>query len=119
MDFRLTWKQMPYKILIAIINVGSNYWSLYKYARYFAKRRPKLTEDHKAVGLVLKLEESAQSRGPGSTGLGRNLTVRSVGVRRSNRMSSGPGLAALRNRWSLQSHAEEPEVTDVVIEHYT
>ncbi|GAT26234.1 glycosyl transferase, group 2 family protein [Aspergillus luchuensis] len=110
---------MPYKIMIAIINVGSNYWSLYKYARYFAKRRPKLTEDHKAVGLVLKLEESAQNRGPGSTGLGRNMTVRSVGVRRSNRMSSGPGLAALRNRWSLQSHAEEPEVTDVVIEPYT
>ncbi|GCB23393.1 hypothetical protein AAWM_06278 [Aspergillus awamori] len=110
---------MPYKIMIAIINVGSNYWSLYKYARYFAKRRPKLTEDHKAVGLVLKLEESAQNRGPGSTGLGRNLTVRSVGVRRSNRMSSGPGLTALRNRWSLQSHAEEPEGTDVIIEHYT
>ncbi|OJJ67142.1 hypothetical protein ASPBRDRAFT_136569 [Aspergillus brasiliensis CBS 101740] len=110
---------MPYKIMIAMINVGSNYWSLYKYARYFAKRRPKLTEDHKAVGLVLKLEESAQNRGPGSTGLGRNLTVRSVSVRRSNRMSSGPGWSALRNRWSLQSHAEEPEATDVIIEHYT
>ena len=61
---------MPYKILIAIINVASNYWSIYKYARYFAKRRPKLTEDHKAVGMVLKLEESAQNRDSRCTGLG-------------------------------------------------
>ncbi|PWY69115.1 glycosyl transferase [Aspergillus heteromorphus CBS 117.55] len=70
----------PYKILIAFINVGSNYWSLFKYAKYFAQRHPKLGEDHKAVGLVLKLEESAQDQHAGSSGLGRSMTVRSVGV---------------------------------------
>ncbi|RAL04234.1 glycosyl transferase [Aspergillus ibericus CBS 121593] len=113
---RVSWKivlfyYMPYKIIIAFINVGSNYWSLYKYAKYFAQRRPKLTEDHKAVGLVLKLEESAQSQAAGSTGLGRSLTVRSVGVRRT---SSVPGTERSRTRWSDQSYAEEAPAYNVV-----
>jgi len=29
---------MPYKLVLTVINVGSCYWSLYKYAKYFAKR---------------------------------------------------------------------------------
>ncbi|PWY67593.1 glycosyl transferase [Aspergillus sclerotioniger CBS 115572] len=121
---RVSWKivlfyYMPYKIIIAFINVGSNYWSLFKYAKYFARRRPKLTEDHKAVGLVLKLEESAQSQAAGSTGLGRSMTVRSVGVRRtSSRMSSVHGSGTPRARWSYQSHIEEGSEYDV-IEPYT
>ncbi|KAJ6118341.1 glycosyltransferase like family 2-domain-containing protein [Penicillium samsonianum] len=56
----LLWYYMPYKVLISLMNVASCYWSLYKYARYFAKRHPKLNEDHKAVGMVLKLEEMTQ-----------------------------------------------------------
>ncbi|PYI04384.1 glycosyl transferase [Aspergillus sclerotiicarbonarius CBS 121057] len=110
---RVSWKiillyYMPYKIIIAFINVGSNYWSLYKYAKYFAQRRPKLTEDHQAVGLVLKLEESAQSQAAGSTGLGRSLTVRSVGIQRTgSRKSSVYGAERSRVRWSYQSHIEE------------
>ncbi|PYH96930.1 glycosyl transferase [Aspergillus ellipticus CBS 707.79] len=96
---RVSWKVIflyytPYKILIAFINVGSNYWSLFKYAKYFAQRHPKLGEDHKAVGLVLKLEESAQDQHARPAGLGRSLTVRSVGVpnRVNSRRSSGLGV---------------------------
>lgn len=69
---------MPYKMLIAVINVISCYWSLIKYAKYFAQRRPKLIEDHKAVGIVLKLEEIRRHQ---QGGLGRSMTVRTVGVR--------------------------------------
>ncbi|KAF7585611.1 hypothetical protein BBP40_010480 [Aspergillus hancockii] len=75
------WYYMPYKIFISFINVASCYWSLFKYARYFAERRPKLTEDHKAVGMVLRLEEMAQQNRRG--GLGRRLTL-SVRKRHGN-----------------------------------
>ncbi|KAL5355391.1 glycosyltransferase like family 2-domain-containing protein [Aspergillus floccosus] len=74
---------MPYKLIIGLMNVVSCYWSIIKYARYFARRHPKLTEDHKAVGMVLRLEE--MSKGDGGEqpegGLGRSMTVRSVGYR--------------------------------------
>ncbi|RAH66707.1 glycosyl transferase [Aspergillus aculeatinus CBS 121060] len=80
---RVSWKvivayYMPYKMLIAVTNVISCYWSLIKYAKYFAQRRPKLIEDHKAVGIVLKLEEIRRHQ---QGGLGRSMTVRTVGVR--------------------------------------
>jgi hypothetical protein len=71
--------EMPYKLLMTMTNVASCYWSLVKYARYFARRHPKLTEDHKAVGMVLKLEEMTYSQGM-PKGLGRSLTVRTVDV---------------------------------------
>ncbi|KAL2803300.1 glycosyltransferase like family 2-domain-containing protein [Aspergillus granulosus] len=73
---------MPYKLMIGIMNVISCYWSIIKYARYFARRHPKLTEDHKAVGMVLRLEELSQREELGESregGMGRSLTVRSVG----------------------------------------
>lgn len=78
---------MPYKLMIGIMNVVSCYWSIIKYARYFARRHPKLTEDHKAVGMVLRLEEltrgdgEAGGQGREGGGLGRSMTVRSVGYR--------------------------------------
>ncbi|RHZ59279.1 glycosyltransferase family 2 protein [Aspergillus thermomutatus] len=72
--------KMPYKLLMALTNVASCYWSLVKYARYFARRHPKLTEDHKAVGMVLKLEEMTYSQGGMPNGLGRSLTVKTVDV---------------------------------------
>ncbi|GIJ90897.1 hypothetical protein Asppvi_009862 [Aspergillus pseudoviridinutans] len=82
---RICWKvvlgyYMPYKLLMTLTNVASCYWSLVKYARYFARRHPKLTEDHKAVGMVLKLEEMTDSPGGMPNGLGRSLTVRTVDV---------------------------------------
>jgi hypothetical protein len=48
---------MPYKLVLTAINVASCYWSLWKYARYFAKRHPKVIEDERAVEVVLRLEE--------------------------------------------------------------
>lgn len=74
---------MPYKIFISLTNVASCYYSLFKYARYFAKRHPKLTEDHKAVGMVLRLEEMADSRRRRGK-LGRRMTVRSLGVKKKD-----------------------------------
>lgn len=71
---------LPYKIVLTFVNVASCYWSLYKYARYFAKRHPKVIEDEKAVEVVIRLEEEQQSPG---CGLGRRVTVRTVGGRPS------------------------------------
>ncbi|KAH8898854.1 glycosyl transferase, partial [Thozetella sp. PMI_491] len=48
---------MPYKLILTFVNVASCYWSLYKYARYFAKPHPKVIEDENAVGVVVRLEE--------------------------------------------------------------
>ncbi|KAJ5182652.1 hypothetical protein N7492_000268 [Penicillium capsulatum] len=50
-----------YKIALTVINVVSCYWSLYKYARYFAKRHPKVIEDRQAVEVVLSLERDTES----------------------------------------------------------
>ncbi|KAJ5058365.1 nucleotide-diphospho-sugar transferase [Bipolaris maydis] len=71
---------LPYKIVLTFVNVASCYWSLYKYARYFAKRHPKVIEDEKAVEVVIRLEEDQASK---QGGLGRRLTVRTVGGRPS------------------------------------
>ncbi|KAF2993823.1 hypothetical protein E8E13_001941 [Curvularia kusanoi] len=68
---------LPYKIVLTGINVASCYWSLWKYARYFAKRHPKVVEDEKAVEVIVRLEEDAESK---RSGLGRSMTVKTVGV---------------------------------------
>ncbi|KAK7746428.1 hypothetical protein SLS53_002387 [Cytospora paraplurivora] len=71
---------MPYKIVLTAVNVASCYWSLYKYARYFAKRHPKVIEDEKAVEVVLRLEETTPvgareaGSGPGA-GLMRQMSI--------------------------------------------
>lgn len=60
---------MPYKTVLTIVNILSCYYSIYKYAKYFAKRHPKVIEDEKAVGIVLKLEEEEEEEAasrPGS-----------------------------------------------------
>ncbi|KAK5007882.1 hypothetical protein LTR60_005600, partial [Cryomyces antarcticus] len=85
---------MPYKILLTAINVASCYWSLYKYAKYFAKRHPKIIEDEKAVEVVLRLEESGAEAAATvldkDTGLpkpsvegGRRMTITAIGTRLS------------------------------------
>lgn len=71
---------LPYKIVLTVVNVASCYWSLFKYARYFAKRHPKVIEDEKAVEVIVRLEENAIAVG---NGLGRSLTVRTVGRKQS------------------------------------
>lgn len=67
---------MPYKVVLTAINVGSCYWSLYKYATYFAKRHPRIIEDEKAVDVVLRMEEA--SSGNAEAG-GRRMTVTAIG----------------------------------------
>jgi hypothetical protein len=49
--------------------------SLWKYARYFAKRHPKVIEDEKAVEVVIRLEEGVV---PGGADIGRRMTVRTI-----------------------------------------
>ncbi|KAJ6110005.1 hypothetical protein N7486_002240 [Penicillium sp. IBT 16267x] len=63
---RIDWKVLifyytVYKIVLTLINVFSCYWSLFKYARYFAKRHPKIIEDQEAIGVVLSLERDVES----------------------------------------------------------
>jgi hypothetical protein len=72
---------LPYKIVLTGINVASCYWSLYKYARYFAKRHPKVTEDEKAVEVIVRLEDDQAAAGIGADGLGRRMTVRTMRTR--------------------------------------
>lgn len=67
-----------YKVILTFVNVGSCYWSLYKYAKYFAKRHPKIIEDEKAVNVVLRMEESDHV--DGKTVNGRRMTVAAIGA---------------------------------------
>ncbi|KAJ5628600.1 hypothetical protein N7490_010828 [Penicillium lividum] len=50
-----------YKLVLTCVNVFSCYWSLFKYARYFAKRHPKIIEDQEAIGVVLSLERDVET----------------------------------------------------------
>ena len=52
---------LPYKAILTFVNIASCYYSIYKYAKYFAKRHPKIIEDEKAVAVVLRLEEDSFS----------------------------------------------------------
>lgn len=102
---------MPYKAALTFVNVLSCYWSLYKYASYFAKKHPKVIEDEKAVGVVLRIEESsmedlqdtlpedeAASRKDshlyrnrtGSSRGGRRTTVTAIGVRLADIVDAQP-----------------------------
>ncbi|KAF4464538.1 glycosyltransferase family 2 [Fusarium albosuccineum] len=47
---------MPYKMALTAVNVSSCYWSLFKYAKYFAQRHPKVIEDERAVEVVVRLQ---------------------------------------------------------------
>lgn len=53
-----------FKTALTFVNVASCFWSLWMYAKYFAKRHPRIVEDEKAVGVVLKIQEekTAQNR---------------------------------------------------------
>lgn len=92
---RVDWKVLLfyytfYKIALTVVNVFSCYWSLYKYARYFAQRHPKVIEDRDAVEVLLSLEKDSNSRrtsveddvipldGALGRGVGRKLTLTKV-----------------------------------------
>ncbi|KAK5011072.1 hypothetical protein LTR28_005932 [Elasticomyces elasticus] len=93
---------MPYKVVLTGINVTSCYWALFKYARYFARRHPKVIEDAKAVEVVLRLEEHDQEQ-PSQQhnteeGGGRRMTVTAIGVRASI-SSNRPALAGQQQQY--------------------
>ncbi|CAD0108567.1 unnamed protein product [Aureobasidium uvarum] len=81
---------MPYKVVLTFVNVGSCYWSLYKYAQYFARRHPKIVEDEKAVDVVLRMEEQHDTL----ANEGRRMTITAVGAQTQGsvveRTPSGP-----------------------------
>lgn len=52
---------MPFKLVLTLVNVASCWWSLWQYAKYFAKKHPRIVEDVNAVGVVLKIEEEHDS----------------------------------------------------------
>lgn len=72
-----------YKVALTFINIFSCYWSLYKYARYFAKRHPKVIEDQQAIEVVLSLEQDADSDfeevGADAVRASKRLTLTRVG----------------------------------------
>ena len=79
---------MPYKIILTFVNVASCYYSIYKYAKYFAKRHAKVVEDENAVAIMLKLEEeeiepkpeNGKARQDSTTDGPRNFNVTAVGT---------------------------------------
>jgi hypothetical protein len=95
---------MPYKAALTFVNVLSCYWSLYKYASYFAKKHPKVIEDEKAVGVMLRIEEISmedlrdtlledEAASRKDSHLYRNRTGSSRGGRRTNVTAIGVRLA--------------------------
>lgn len=82
---------MGFKFVLTFVNVASCYWSMWKYAKYFAKRHPKVIEDSKVVEVVLRIEEMGEDgyeeKSPGDSNRaykedgGRRMTVTAVGVR--------------------------------------
>ncbi|KAL8981838.1 MAG: hypothetical protein Q9177_005452 [Variospora cf. flavescens] len=46
-----------FKWVLGFVNIASCYYAIYTYATYFAKRHPKVIEDHKAVEIILRMEE--------------------------------------------------------------
>ncbi|KAL9038139.1 MAG: hypothetical protein Q9180_003311 [Flavoplaca navasiana] len=87
---------IPYKMVLTFVNIASCYYSIYKYAKYFAKRHPKVIEDEKAVAVVLRLEEEAYSANEKAmivanhpeidspSQIGRRFTVTAVGTNLSS-----------------------------------
>ncbi|KAG9613025.1 glycosyl transferase, partial [Aureobasidium melanogenum] len=109
---------MPYKVVLTLVNVGSCYWSLYKYAQYFARRHPKIVEDEKAVDVVLRMEEQHDTLAD----QGRRMTITAVGAQTQGSVveqtPSGPTerkmtVTALGPKLDIQPMspvAEQPEV---------
>jgi len=81
-----------YKAVLTYVNIASCYYSIYKYAKYFAKRHPKVIEDESAVAVVLRLEEESYAeleKGDGldqraSVNRGRRFTVTAIGTNLSS-----------------------------------
>jgi hypothetical protein len=66
--------------------------SLRKYARYFARRHPKVIEDENAVEVVVRLEEDTEAK---LSGLGRRMTVRTIGSNPQTGTEDGENVSPL------------------------
>ena len=53
---------LPYKFILTFVNIASCYYSIFTYAKYFAKRHPKVVEDEEAIAIVLRLEEDGDEQ---------------------------------------------------------
>lgn len=80
---------MPYKFILTAVNIASCYWSLYKYATYFAKRHPKIVESGKAIEVVLRLQEDGSTTAPSNETPGNALAPAGASGR-----SAKPSIAA-------------------------
>lgn len=99
---------LPYKIILTFVNIASCYYSIYKYAKYFAKRHPKVIEDEKAVAVVLRLEGesySAAERAAIAAG-GGSVDGASIGPRRFTVTAVGTNLSSVAQQ-PLQEPADE------------
>jgi Glycosyltransferase like family 2 len=94
---------MAFKFVLTFVNVASCYWSIWKYAKYFAKRHPRVLEDSKVVEVVLRIEDeeevderlmrSVEESGAVYKGpRGRRMTVTAVGLRVEDMLARQGGL---------------------------
>ncbi|KAJ5191758.1 uncharacterized protein N7498_010743 [Penicillium cinerascens] len=99
-----------YKIALTVINVVSCYWSLYKYARYFAKRHPKVIEDRQAIEVILSLEQEVEhSTDENEEQLLRAQSENANAYKRLTLTRVGPDTM---ENWPLQSDMEQRSAHD-------
>jgi len=98
-----------YKIALTFVNVASCFWSLWMYAKYFATRHPRIVEDEKAVGVVVKIQEEQSAQEMASKHQARERTF-SVQI---SPAESGPSRAMSRvwTRTATRSDSIDPGET--------
>ena len=108
---------LPYKIILTFVNIASCYYSIYKYATYFAKRHPKVIEDDKAVAVVLRLEEESYSeKERAAIAAGRDsVDGASLRPRRFTITAVGTNLSSVPQAPLPEGAAENIEVVDFAI----
>ncbi|KAI4087528.1 MAG: hypothetical protein LQ344_006723 [Seirophora lacunosa] len=105
---------VPYKLVLTFVNIASCYYSIYKYAKYFAKRHPKIIEDEKAVAVVLRLEEQSYSAKEKAAIVAGRSSVDSVSqlARRFTVTAVGTNLSSIAQGPLPEAAHEEIEVVD-------
>ncbi|KAL8915890.1 MAG: hypothetical protein Q9208_008808 [Pyrenodesmia sp. 3 TL-2023] len=105
---------LPYKIILTFVNIASCYYSIYKYAKYFAKRHPKIIEDEKAVTVVLRLEEESYSAKEKTAMLAGRSSLDSMSQRprRFTVTAVGTDLESVAQGPLQQAASEDIEVID-------
>ncbi|KAK7216854.1 hypothetical protein V2G26_004857 [Clonostachys chloroleuca] len=113
---------MPYKIILTFINIVSCYWSIFKYARYFAKRHLKVVEDEKAVEVILRLDEDLgddaepDGRFPDACSQGRRMTVTALNTRTSVN-PKGRGQSIMAGGVTIGTHSIPGYGTESIYPH--